>query len=89
LKNLLLAGLVAVSIFALTGCNSTTRILGGTSTIDLPQGTKLVGSPQWDGNHLWVNTRPMEPNEKAETYDFKEYSQFGILSGNVIIHEHK
>lgn len=61
---------------------------GGTATIDLPRGQKLV-VVTWKEANLWYLVRPMKADEQAETYEFIEDSNFGMLKGKVIIKEHK
>lgn len=73
----------------LTGCGQyTARNLGGTSTETLQPNVKLV-NVTWKEKSLWIITRPMQPNEKAETYEFKESSLMGVLEGKIIIKEVK
>jgi len=70
----------------LTGCNFTAKHFGGTINIDLPEGKKLV-TATWKDNNLWLLTRDMNENDIAETYLFKEGSNFGVLEGKVVIKE--
>jgi hypothetical protein len=79
---------IAVLGFFVTRCapNSCSRNFGGTSTITLTAGQKLV-NVTWKEAHIWVLTRPMVSNETTETYSFSEKSNLGILQGTVIIKE--
>ena len=43
----------------------------------------------WKEDSLWVLTRPMKEDEEAETYSYKQHSNFGVIEGEVIIKEHK
>lgn len=61
---------------------------GGTATENLPANQKLV-TVTWKETNLWYLTRPMSATDVAETYEFKESSNFGILNGKVIIKETK
>ncbi len=61
--------------------------LGGTTTVDLPAGQKLI-NVTWKDNSLWYLTRPMTEEDKAETYTFQESSNLGVLEGTVTIYEY-
>ena len=77
-------------IFITTSCteNSRAKNYGGTATIDLPKGQKLI-TVTWKENDLWYLTKPMSATDVPETYSFKQESDFGIISGTVIINESK
>ena len=77
----------SVGIFSCTQ-NQRAKIYGGTIKLDLPVGEKLV-TATWKQDNFWYLTRKMRPDEKPETYYFKESSNFGIVEGKVIIIEHK
>jgi hypothetical protein len=70
------------------GCteNSRAKSYGGTANMELPRGKKLV-VVTWKDDDLWVLTRPMHANEKAETYRFQEESSWGIWEGTYVIKE--
>lgn len=70
----------------LSGCQATTKELGGTTPIKLDPGVKLE-EITWKDSHLWYLTRPMREGETAETHRFEESSNFGIIEGTVIIME--
>lgn len=78
---------IAVTFFLIPS-NTQVRVLGGSTTVNLPQGEKLV-TITWKKDSLWYCTRKMKNNEQAETYIFKEDSAFGVLEGTVTICEHK
>ena len=82
--------LLAILMIILTGsCGQyTARNLGGTATETLAPNVKLV-NVTWKEKSLWLVTRPMKPDEKAETYEFKESSLMGVLEGKIIIKEVK
>ena len=78
-------------MIAVVGCTQQTRAkkFGGTATIDLPAGRKLV-TVTWKGeSHIWYLTRPMTATDTAETYEFKESSSWGFIEGTVVIKETK
>jgi len=86
--------IVLFSFILISGCTQMERAksFGGTITVDLEKGQKLI-NVTWKQSRsdmgLWCLTRPMKAGEEAETYTFKETSQFGIFEGTVIIKEHK
>jgi len=72
----------------LTSCENTlTRKMGGSMTVDLPQGKKLV-TCTWKDDNFWYLERNAKPGETPETYTFKENSVHGLLQGTVTIIEH-
>ena len=79
---------VFTSILLVTGCtdNNRAKNFGGTMTLDLDPGRKLV-EVTWKDNQMWVLTRPMRPGEQPETYTFKEKSSYGVWEGTVILNE--
>ena len=90
-KSLLSAAVVAMmGLVFLSGCTEQERAkkFGGSASLDLPAGTKLVTVTWKEGGNLWYLTRPMRPEETPETYIFKESSSYGIMEGSVTIKEH-
>lgn len=79
-----------IVLIILTGCtsNSMTKKFGGTQTVMLDKGKKLVNIT-WKDNSMWIITKPMTANDIAETYEFGEKSNYGIIEGTVIIKEVK
>lgn len=80
--------LVILATLLISSCteNQRSRSFGGTSTVDIPQGQKLV-NVTWKYDSLWVLTRQAKQGEMPETYTFQENSSFGIMEGVVIIKE--
>lgn len=72
----------------ITGCQSVAKNFGGTTTVDLPENKKLVECT-WKESSLWYLVKDMNENDIAETYEFRESSNFGVMEGTVIIKEHK
>ena len=71
------------------GCteNQKARAFGGTETINLEPGARLV-NVTWkgkEGSDLWILTK--QDTTKPSTYSFKEKSNFGVMEGEVIIIE--
>lgn len=83
---LVLAGVMYVFM----GSQYVTKRIGGTTTIELPAGKKLVPyTVQWEpnGSHIWYLTEDAEPGYKPKTYDFHESSNLGLLEGTIIFQE--
>ena len=78
-----------IASFLLVSCtpNTQTKVFGGTMTIKLPPGQKLVNVTWKDNNSLWYLTRPVRADEPVETSTFKEDSSLGIIEGKVIFVE--
>lgn len=75
-------------VFSLTGCKSIAKSYGGTITIDVPKGQKVIEAT-WKGSDVWYLTRPMYEDEKPETFTLQEDSNFSIMEGKVIFKENK
>lgn len=78
--------LLAGSVLTLTGCQSATKSLGGSMTLELDPGEKLE-EITWKDESLWYLTRPMREGETAETHVFKQSSEFGVFEGTVTVVE--
>ena len=85
---IILLAIVSFGVIRLTTSNSRAKIFGGTTTIKLKDDEKLV-NVTWKDSNLWYLSRPMKKDEVAETYEFKEVSNLGILNGTVIFIEGK
>lgn len=84
--------LITISLFYLCSCteNTRSRVWGGTMTIELPKGQKLVEATwKGDGNSLWYLTEPMDADYTPKTKVFQEDSRFGVLEGSVVFVESK
>jgi hypothetical protein len=77
-------------VVVLSSCTqqSMSRNFGGSSTINLPKGQKLINIT-WKETELWYLTRPFKSTDEVETYQFKEDSNYGMLEGTVTIIESK
>ncbi|MCX7735974.1 MAG: hypothetical protein N2319_04615 [Candidatus Kapabacteria bacterium] len=80
--------ILLLCIIALVACTQQQRskTFGGTSTINLDPGKKLVNIT-WKEDNLWILTRDAKENEKPEKFEFIENSSLGILEGKIIIIE--
>ena len=84
-KIILLAALVTM----LTGCDQFfARNFGGSSTIELDKGQRLV-EVTWKESNLWILTEPMDSDYIPKTKTFYESSLLGHMEGKVIIKESK
>ena len=89
MKKKIIAGILMGAIaLSGTGCNHIAKNYGGTMTVPLQPDTKLV-NVTWKNDSLWILTKPMEADDSAETYMFKEDSNFGIFEGTVYFVETK
>lgn len=66
-----------------------TRQYGGTTTINLEKGEKLIEVTWKDGGNLWYFVEPMDSDYTPKVKTFKESSQFGMLEGKVVFIENK
>ncbi|MBR2143414.1 hypothetical protein [Anaerovibrio sp.] len=82
--------LVAGGLYVFSGTQYVTKRIGGTTTIELPEGKKLVPyTVQWEpkGSHIWYLTEDAEPGYKPKEYSFHESSNLGMLEGTIIFKE--
>ena len=84
-KLLIIAGLTI--LFSCTE-NARVKAFGGNGTINLPKGRKLINIT-WKEAQVWYLTRPMRPDEIAESYQFQEESSWGMIEGTYNIIESK
>ena len=70
----------------LVGCQSATRSLGGSMTIELEPNTKLE-LITWKDDSLWYLTKPMSEDDIAETHTYQQSSEWGVFEGTVTIIE--
>lgn len=84
-------GAIAIAclvVMLTSGCTEQQRAKnwGGTATIELPEGKKLV-MVTWKNDEIWFLTRDMRAGDLVETYEFSENSSWGFMEGTVIIKE--
>lgn len=86
----IILGVIAFVALTFTSCteNSRAKMWGGTMTIQLEPGQKLV-DVTWKETSLWYMTKPMREGDVAETYEFVEDSSWGVVEGKVIFIESK
>ena len=82
---------VIVGTFYMLNAQYVTKRFGGTTTIDIPAGKKLVPyTVQWEPkeSNLWYLTEDVEPGYKPKSYEFRESSNLGALEGKIVFVEH-
>ena len=75
----------------LLGTQTITKKFGGTTTVELPAGKKLVPyTVQWEpkGADLWYLTEDAEEGYSPKKYEFHETSNMGVLEGTIVFQEH-
>ena len=77
-------------IALLTSCteNQRARTFGGTLTIELPAGEKLVMAT-WKETDLFYLSEPMDSDYVPKTKIFKEDSSWGVMESTVVFKERK
>ena len=75
---------------ALVGCtsNKMARTYGGSESIDVPQGYKIVNAT-WKESDIWMFLEPMEEGYEPQSKLFVEKSSFGVWEGEIIFIEHR
>ena len=83
-KIILLFFAAAILISGLSSCteNKMTRQFGGSTTVELPAGEKLV-EVTWKDDNIWILTEPMDSDYTPKTKIFREDSSWGVLKGEV------
>lgn len=75
--------------FITCSCDQTfTKYFGGTTTINLEPGEKLI-EVTWKDDNIWYLVEPMSDEYTPTTKIFKESSRFGVLQGKIIFNETK
>lgn len=71
----------------LYGCNEQkmARNFGGTHTISLEKGERLINITWKDSGSLWILTK--QDTTKPVTYSFKEKTASAMMEGQVIVKE--
>lgn len=80
---------VMLALVMLTSCeNLITRSFGGSQTIELEKGQRLVEITFKD-NNLWILTEPMDSDYVPKTKTFYEESNLGVMQGKITIVEQR
>jgi uncharacterized protein YcfL len=80
-----LLGLLGIMMLVSCTENTRARVWGGSQTIQLEKGVRLVNVTWKEGSDLWILTK--KDTTKASTYSFSEKSNLGVMEGQVIIIE--
>ena len=80
--------LLTLISLALTSCtdNQRARMYGGTETVNLPAGERLVVAT-WKEAQIWYLTEQMPADYKPQQKIFREKSGYGLVEGTVIFVE--
>ena len=80
---------ILMTVFCLISCDQyISRNFGGTTTIKLEKGQKLVEAT-WKESDLWYLVEPMDSDYIPKTKEFIESSTVGVMEGKVIFIESK
>jgi hypothetical protein len=81
---------ITILTLLLSSCTKNQRVKkwGGSATIELPAGQKLIHCT-WKDSNLWYLTRPMNKKDSVEIYTFQEKSNLGLREGTYTIKERK
>ena len=81
---------VLALVFTLISCteNKMSRTFGGTMTVNLPKGQKLVMAT-WKNTSLFYLTEPMDSGYVPKTKVFREDSSWGVIESKVLFIESK
>jgi hypothetical protein len=91
MKKIFCIVIAAVALVCLTSScteNQRVREFGGTMTVKLEPGQKLMMAT-WKENSLFYLTEPMEESYQPKTKTFQENSSYGMLETKVIFIESK
>lgn len=80
---------ISIIALCLCSCQYVTRNYGGTTTIELEPGEKLVEATWKSDGDLWYLVEPMDSDYTPKTKTFMESSLFGVMQGKVIFVEKK
>lgn len=88
LKKLLITLSAGAMLLTLSGCQWAAKNVGGSYTVELEPGQKLVNAT-WKEDQLWYLTENMPEDYTPKTYKFQEDSTMNVLEGTVTIVETK
>jgi hypothetical protein len=85
-----IAVIIGLAVFVWnSSSNIRARSYGGTMTIKIPKGQKLINITWKEAGSAWYLTRPMRAGEEAEVHTFQEESNFGMVEGTIVVVESK
>lgn len=79
---------VLALVFTFVSCteNKMSRAFGGTMTVNLPKGQKLIMAT-WKQTSLFYLTEPMDSGYTPKTKVFQENSSWGVIESKVLFIE--
>lgn len=82
--------IIALALGIFTSCteNDMARNWGGSQTIHIVKGQKVVQA-SWKDGDLWILTRPMIESDTATTWTYSEKSDMGMMEGEIKFVESK
>lgn len=83
MKHIVKLIIITILCLTVTGCDTENNRLNGNKTVHLNPGEKLVSVTMWR-TAPWYLTRPMNANDKAETYKFQEDKAYGTRTFIII-----
>ena len=86
MKKILFALTLIILLFTDCTKNQMARKYGGTMTIKLEPGQRLMEAT-WKDNNLFYLTEPMDSDYEPKTKTFHEDSNFGVIESTVIFVE--
>lgn len=79
--------LICLAALAAVSCeNYTTRVLGGSMTIDVEPGYKVTNAT-FKETEVWYFVEPMDSTYVPKQKKFVEKSMYGALEGTIIFNE--
>jgi hypothetical protein len=89
MKKVFFVMIIAIMAIVFSSCTEQgrARSWGGSMTINVDRGYKLVEVTWKDDNNLWYLIEPMEDGYVPKTKIFKESSGFGVMEGVITFHE--
>lgn len=80
--------ILAAILLAFSGCteNISAKSFGGKVRIEAPAGQTVVNMT-WKEGDLWIQYKDRPKDQAPAVTTFKEHSNFGLLSGEVIVIE--
>lgn len=89
MRKLIILLFILASMALSVSCTSQDRAktFGGSTTVELKPGEKLINVTWKDKGSLWLLTEKAPAGHIPQTYTFGESARWGILEGKVVIKE--
>lgn len=91
MKKLILSLAIITTALLSVSCTEQDRARnwGGTTTINLPPGQRLIEATWKDYDGIWYLTEPMDSDYIPQTKVFREITSYSMMQGKVIFVEHR